>query len=489
MLLRPAVPFSRALCRQTRLRHQLGRACAASFQTRALADALRPPGATLCARALPRPPTWARRYSSQDLPAHHKIVLPALSPTMESGSIISWEKAEGDHVAEGDLLAEIETDKASMGFENSDEGYLAKILVPAGTKDIPLGKLLCIIVDNKEDIDKFKDYVDTSGPAPPSAPSPPQEKAAAPAAAPAPPPPAAAAASPAAVPAPSAGPPTGRIMASPRARRLAAEQGVDLASLRPGSDGLVRAAQVTAAPAAAPVSAAAQPSAAHDDLELSAMRKTIAKRLLQSKQTIPHYYLSATIDMTHVTRVRAEANQRAGKDGVRLSINDFVIKAAALACAKVPAVNSSWMDTFIRQYRSVDVSVAVSTEQGLITPIVFGAEARGVADISAEVRRLAERARARQLQPREYQGGTFSISNLGMFGVKNFAAIVNPPQACILAVGGVEQKLVPGEAGPRTIDAMAVTLSCDHRVVDGAVGAQWLAVFRGLLEQPVTMIL
>ncbi|XP_043223978.1 dihydrolipoyllysine-residue acetyltransferase component of pyruvate dehydrogenase complex, mitochondrial-like [Amphibalanus amphitrite] len=493
MLLRPAVPLSRALGRHARLGQRLARPGAALLHTPRPSGA--PRARLLGAPAAARPVGWARHYASQDLPAHHKIVLPALSPTMESGSIISWEKAEGDFVGEGDLLAEIETDKASMGFENSEEGYLAKILVPAGTKDIPLGKLLCIIVDSKEDVDKFKDYVDTSEPAPPAAaPAAEAPKPAAPAATPAP---AAAPVAPAAPAAAPAGPPGGRIMASPRARKLAAEQGVDLTAVSPGSDGLIRAAQVTAAPAPAPSAAAApaaaapavQPSAAHVDVELSSVRKTIASRLLQSKQTIPHYYLSVDVDMSAVAQIRAETNQRAGKDGVKLSVNDFIIKAAALACLQVPEVNSSWQETFIRQYSSVDVSVAVSTDYGLITPIVFGAERRGVADISSEVRRLAERARARQLQPNEFQGGTFSISNLGMFGVKNFSAIINPPQSCILAVGGAVQKLLPGPDGPRTADVLSVTLSCDHRVVDGAVGAQWLAAFRRYMEQPVTMIL
>lgn len=491
MLLRPAVPLSRALCRHARLRLPRPAAAAAAsispLHTRAA-----PASRLTTTRHPPAAACWSRCYSSQDLPPHRMVVLPALSPTMESGGIVSWEVAEGDPVAEGDLLAEIETDKASMGFENEEPGFMAKILVPAGSKDIPLGKLLCIIVEHKEDIDKFKDYVDTAAPAAAAAPAPaPTPAPAAPVAAPA-----AAPAAPTAVPAApvSSMPPTGRIMASPRARKLAAERGVDLMSVTPGSDGLVRAAQVTAAPtpaAAAPAVAAVASDAPHTDIELTAMRKTIAKRLLQSKQTVPHYYLTADVDLTELLRVRAEANQRAAKSGgVKLSVNDFVIKASALSCLQVPQVNSSWMDTFIRQYESVDVSVAVSTEHGLITPIVFGAERRGVADISTTVKSLAERARARQLQPAEFQGGTFSISNLGMFGVKSFSAIINPPQACILAVGGAQRRLVPGPDGqPKLIDVMSVTLSCDHRVVDGAVGAQWLAAFRGYMEQPVTMIL
>lgn len=497
MLLRPCLPLRRALGRRL-LRPPPARAASDGHWARCGSALLRRPVTAAGGRLPSAASVCVRGFASQDLPPHREVVLPALSPTMETGSIVSWEKQEGDELAEGDLLAEIETDKASMGFENEEAGYLAKILVPAGTKDIPLGKMLCIIVENKEDVAKFKDYVDTSSPA--SAPAP--AAAAAPAAS------APAAAPQTAVPAPSPAPadssvssvmPTGsRVMASPRARKLAAEQGVDLSGVQPGSDGLVRATHVSAAAVSAPPATPAAPAAAHtvvpaaaahQDIELTAMRKTIAKRLLLSKQTIPHYYLTVDIDATNVLQVRADSNARAGADGPRLSVNDFVIKAAALACLKVPEANSSWMETFIRQYQSVDISVAVATEHGLITPIVTGAERRGVADISRTVRELATRARARQLKPHEFQGGTFSISNLGMFGVRSFSAIVNPPQSCILAVGGVERRLVPGDEAPRTAHVMAVTLSCDHRVVDGAVGAQWLAEFRRYMEQPVTMIL
>ncbi|XP_077517912.1 dihydrolipoamide S-acetyltransferase muc [Amblyomma americanum] len=435
----------------------------------------------------------ARRMYSADLPKHLRVQLPALSPTMEMGTIVSWEKKEGDRLGEGDLLCEIETDKATMGFETPEEGYLAKILIPAGTKDVPLGKLLCILVYNEEDVAAFKDFVDDGAAAPPPPKAavvpPPAAAAPAPAAAPPPPPPAAA---PTAAPAMGAG---GRLFASPLARRLAAEQGINLAQIPGGSGPGGRIiAQDLASAAAAPRAAAAAGGVAtkYEDISLTSMRQTIAKRLLQSKQTIPHYYLSVDIKMDAVLKLRAEFNKMVDKDGIKISVNDFVIKATALASKKIPAANSSWQDTFIREYKSVDVSMAVSTPEGLITPIVFGAEKKGLAQISQETKTLAAKARGKTLQPHEFQGGTITVSNLGMFGVKNFSAIINPPQACILAVGSTEDTLIPDEessTGYRTAKMMSVTLSCDHRVVDGAVGAQWLQHFKHLLERPHLMLL
>ncbi|XP_034244998.1 dihydrolipoyllysine-residue acetyltransferase component of pyruvate dehydrogenase complex, mitochondrial [Thrips palmi] len=439
------------------------------------------------------------RHYCPDLPPHNKVLLPALSPTMELGTIISWEKKEGDKLNEGDLLAEIETDKATMGFETPEEGYLAKIIIPAGTKEVPIGKLVCIIVENESDIAAFKDYKDdgSSAPAPPkaapAAPAPtpsPAPRAAAP-----PPPPSAPSVS---IPAPGAG---DRVYASPLAKRLAAEKGLSLASVGTGSGlfGSVTAADLSKAtsgsPAAAPAgaaAAAAAPSGSFTDIPLSSMRNVIAKRLLQSKQTIPHYYLTVDIKMDEVLNLRKKLNSMTEKDGVKLSVNDFIVKATALACKKVPEANSAWMDTFIREFHSVDVSIAVATDKGLITPIVFGADKKGLSRIRQETNLLVSKAKEGKLQPSEFQGGTISISNLGMFGVKNFAAIVNPPQACILAVGGTRTQLLPdkdSESGFRKCDIMSVTLSCDHRVIDGAVGAQWLSAFRELLEKPHSMLL
>jgi len=336
--------------------------------------------------------------------------------------------------------------------------------------------------------------------------------AAAPKAAAAPPAPAAPAAKPAAAAAPSTPAPAAapvaasgdKPVASPLAKKLANERGVDLRQIRgTGPEHRIVAADVREfqpsaavaqsqqqqAPAA--YAASADPGLAHD-IPLSNVRKIIAQRLSQSKQTIPHYYLSVDINMDGVLSLRKELNAKLPADQ-KLSVNDFIVKASALALRKVPTANSSWMDTFIRQYNYVDVSVAVATENGLITPIVKDADVKGLSAIASDVKSLAAKAKVNKLQPHEFQGGTFTISNLGMFGVKNFTAIINPPQACILAVGGTETRVVPNEKDPakpfKTSQIMAVTLSCDHRVVDGAVGAEWLKAFRGYMEDPLSMLL
>jgi len=440
-------------------------------------------------------PQLSHRRHYSDLPTHQRVNLPALSPTMELGTIVSWEKKEGDQVSEGDLLCEIETDKATMGFETPEEGYLAKIIISAGSKDIPIGKLLCIIVENQEDVAKFKDFVDDGVSEAPAA-APAAAAPAAPAAAPPPPPPAPAAAAPAPV---RASPGGGRPFASPAAKRLAAERGLDLALIKAGSgmDGMITSKDVEKfkAPAAAAAPAMASTgfpvmSGPVTDIEASNVRKVIAKRLQQSKQTVPHYYLTVECNMDSTMKLRQEINTSYEKEGVKLSVNDFIIKAAALSCKRVPACNSAWMDTFIRQHNTVDMSVAVDTGNGLITPIVKGAESKGLAEISGTVRELAARAKEGKLQPQEFQGGSFTISNLGMFGINQFTAIINPPQACILAVGGTEKKVVAGPGGePTVVNMMRVTMSCDHRVVDGAVGAQWLQHFKKFVENPQSMLL
>ena len=413
-----------------------------------------------------------RHYSSH--PPHVKVALPALSPTMEMGSIVTWEKKEGDKVSEGDLLCEIETDKATMGFETPEEGYLAKIFIEAGTRDIPIGKLLCIIVEDQADVAKFSNYDATADAEPTPAAAPPAPVAAAPApapAAPAPPPPAASA--PRAV--ASAG---GKVFASPAAKRVAAEKGVDLALIKAGSgmDGMITSKDVeaftppaaaaaslpplTSFPAATLQSLAGAGAGAYSDAEASGIRKVIAKRLQQSKQEIPHYYLTVECSMDKIMALRKEINTTYEKEGVKLSVNDFIIKAVALACKRVPECNSAWMDTFIRTFHTCDVSVAVDTGSGLITPIVTGVEGKGLAEISETVREMAGRAKQGKLAPHEYQGGTITVSNLGMFGINQFTAIINPPQACILAVGGTERKVVPGPDGaPAVVNAMRVTVS------------------------------
>ncbi|XP_066993208.1 dihydrolipoyllysine-residue acetyltransferase component of pyruvate dehydrogenase complex, mitochondrial [Anabrus simplex] len=443
---------------------------------------------------------WCRYYSA-DFPPHTKVLLPALSPTMELGTIVTWEKKEGDKLNEGDLLAEIETDKATMGFETPEEGYLAKILVPAGTKDVPIGKLVCIIVEKAEDVAAFKDFKDTAGPPVAAAPKP--EAPAAPAAAPTPaaaPPPPAAAPVPAAAPAP----PGARVFASPLARKLAAEKGIQLSDIGKGSgvygsitardlEGVAPSAAPSAAgPAVVAGKAAPAPGAAYTDQAVSNIRAVIAKRLLQSKQTIPHYYLQQDVRVDKLMKLRSDLNKLLEKDKVKLSVNDFIIKAASLACKKVPEANSAWMDTVIREYHSVDMSIAVATDKGLITPIVFEADKKGLVTISQTVKSLAAKAREGKLQPHEFQGGTFSISNLGMYGITSFSAIINPPQACILAVGSPQVRLIPSndsEKGFSQGNFITFSLSCDHRVVDGAVGAQWLSAFKQLIEKPETMLL
>ncbi|XP_034128975.1 dihydrolipoyllysine-residue acetyltransferase component of pyruvate dehydrogenase complex, mitochondrial isoform X3 [Drosophila guanche] len=392
---------------------------------------------------------FARNYAS--LPEHLRVPLPALSPTMERGSIVSWEKKEGDKLNEGDLLCEIETDKATMGFETPEEGYLAKILIPGGTKDVPIGQLLCIIVNDQASVAAFKDFKDD---APAGAP-------AAAAAPPPPPPPAAAAPAPVAAPPPAAAP-------------------------APAPAGQQPAAAAKSAPPKA------APGARYTDIPVTTMRAVIAKRLLESKTQLPHYYVTAQCQVDNLLKFRAKVNKKYEKQGARVSVNDFIIKATAIASLKVPEANSAWMDSVIRQYDDVDVSVAVSTEKGLITPIIFGADRKGVLDISKDVKELAAKARANKLAPHEFQGGTISVSNLGMFGVNQFCAVINPPQSCILAIGTTTKQLVldpDSLKGFKEINLLTVTLSADHRVVDGAVAARWLQHFRDYIEDPQNMIL
>jgi pyruvate dehydrogenase E2 component (dihydrolipoamide acetyltransferase) len=390
--------------------------------------------------------------SDASFPKHLKIRLPALSPTMEQGTLAKWAKKEGDHVVEGDLIAEIETDKATMGLEATDEGYLAKILIQEKTKDIPLKTLLCIMVSDKNDVPAFANYKPSDDPeassAAPSTPAPASKPAATPAPAataapvstpPPPPPPPKPAAQPQAAP---QRPDGARIFATPLARKLAAERNIDLSLVSPtGPENQVRAQDimnyVVSTPSHAPAARQTSTAAGSGDFEDQAVnnyRAVTAKRLTQSKQTIPHYYLTVDFELDNVLKIRKDLNEQFAKSGeadgsnMKLSINDFVIKAASLACKKVPECNSAWMDTFIRKYNSVDVCVAVATENGLITPIVFNADKKGLSSISMDVGVLAQKARQNKLQPHEFQGGTFTISNLGMFGIKSFAAVVNPPQ-------------------------------------------------------------
>ncbi|XP_037292914.1 dihydrolipoyllysine-residue acetyltransferase component of pyruvate dehydrogenase complex, mitochondrial isoform X2 [Manduca sexta] len=455
-------------------------------------------------------PQWTiqMRYYA-DLPTHTKVNLPALSPTMESGSIVSWEKKEGDKLSEGDLLCEIETDKATMGFETPEEGYLAKILIPAGTKGVPVGKLLCIIVENQADVATFKDFKDDSPPIKPKRPQAKEEPAAAPPPAAAPSAPAAAPAAPRAAPAAPAAPaaapataaapaPSGRVYASPMARRLAELKSIRLGGQGSGLYGSIKSGDVAgaaAAPAAPlPPPPMPAPGATFVDIPLSGMRETIAKRLSAAKQTIPHYQLCATVNVEKTLAMRKLVNEKlaAEKSDIKVSVNDFIVKAVAAASKRVPTVNSHWMESFIRQFSNVDVSVAVATPSGLITPILFNADSRGVIDLSRNMKELAQKAKEGRLQPQEYQGGTITVSNLGMYGITMFNAIINPPQSFIIACGGLQELVIPDKNEPqgfRTAKFITFTASADHRVVDGAVGAQWMKAFKENIEDPANMIL
>ena len=441
-----------------------------------------------------------------------QILMPALSPTMTEGNVASWLKSEGDEVAAGDILCEIETDKATMEVEATDEGTLGRIVVPAGTEGVAVNAVIGLILEDGEDASAL-DGVETAAPAaaaPAAAPAEPAvEFAPAASAAPAPQATAPVAPSPGgngATPPAPAREPGARIFASPLARRMAKQAGLALEAIAgTGPNGRIVKADIEAAiaaaaaapavavaapaPAAAPAPVAPAAPAAYQDAPASTMRKVIAQRLQEAKREVPHFYLTVECAVDALLETRAQLNERS--DAYNLSVNDFVIRAAALALRKVPAANASWVDGALRQYESADISVAVAIEDGLVTPIVRNADGKGLAEISAEVKELAGRARAKPmaLAPEEYQGGTFSVSNLGMYGIKEFAAIINPPQSMILAVGTAEQRPVVKDGALAIATMMSCTLSVDHRVVDGALGATFLQAFKGLIEDPLTMLL
>ena len=440
------------------------------------------------------------------------ILMPALSPTMTEGTLARWLKKEGEPVRAGDVLAEIETDKATMEVEAVDEGILGRILVPDGTAGVKVNQPIAVLVAEGEAVPPAA-AAPTPAPAPaPAAPASAMPAPAKPAPAmPAPP------AAPAAPPRPAAAPPApaqpateGRVFASPLARRMAAEAGLDLATLQgSGPNGRIVRADVEAAlagkeaaatapspaptPAPAPSTAPAPGSLpAHRLVPHSTMRRVIARRLSEAKQSIPHFYVSMEIELDGLLKLRADLNAKSAKEGpgaFRLSVDDLIIKAAALTLRRLPAVNASWTEAGIALYDDIDISVAVSIPEGLITPIIRNADRKGLAAISAEMKDLATRARAGKLKPEEFQGGGFSISNLGMYGVSEFAAIINPPQAAILAVGaGLERPVAKGgQLAVATV--MTCTLSVDHRVVDGALGAEWLGAFKAIIEDPLTLML
>jgi pyruvate dehydrogenase E2 component (dihydrolipoamide acetyltransferase) len=477
------------------------------------------------------------------------ILMPALSPTMEKGNLAKWLKKEGDTVKSGDVIAEIETDKATMEVEAVDEGVLAKIVVPEGTADVPVNQLIALIAGEGED-PKSVSAPSGGGTAPAQAPPAPPSPAASSGPMPqanataaggpeghiayarvdtAPQGPAKAAhdaggPKPNGAGAQAAGGPGARIFASPLAKRIAKEAGLDLGSIQGSgphgrvvekdvrgamTGGTAKAAAAPAAQPAAPGKPAAAPAplatgmgdeqikkffepGSYEEIPHDSMRKVIARRLLESKQTIPHFYLTLDCELDALLALREQINgaapQNEGKPAYKVSVNDFVIKALALALIRVPDANVSWTEGAMLRHKHADVGVAVSIPGGLITPVVRKAETKTLSVISNEMKDFAARAKARKLKPEEYQGGSTAVSNLGMFGVKDFSAVINPPHATILAVGAGEKRVVVKNGAPAVATIMSVTLSTDHRAVDGALGAELMVAFKQLIENPMGML-
>jgi pyruvate dehydrogenase E2 component (dihydrolipoamide acetyltransferase) len=442
------------------------------------------------------------------------ILMPALSPTMEKGNLAKWLKKEGDKVKSGDVIAEIETDKATMEVEAVDEGTIAKIVVPEGTQDVAVNDVIAVLAGDGEDVKAAG--AGAAGAPPKAAEAPATKPAAAPAAATAPKAaaPAIAPASQAAAPAPQANG-HARIFSSPLARRLAKDAGIELARINgSGPHGRIVARDVEGAksgkglkaPAAAPAGAPAlAPSMSDQQIRAlfeegsyevvphDGMRRTIAQRLTASIQTIPHFYLTMDCDIGKLLEAREEINAAAPKDKekkplYKLSVNDFVIKAMAIALQRIPDCNVSWTEGGMLKHKHSDIGVAVAMPGGLITPIIRKAETKSLSTISGEMKDFAARARARKLKPEEYQGGTTAVSNLGMYGIKDFTAVINPPHATILAVGAREERPVVRGGKIEIAHIMSVTLSCDHRAVDGALGAELIGEFKRLIENPVMMM-
>ncbi|MEC7049817.1 MAG: pyruvate dehydrogenase complex dihydrolipoamide acetyltransferase [Pseudomonadota bacterium] len=409
------------------------------------------------------------------------ILMPALSPTMETGTLAKWTVAVGDAVRSGDVIAEIETDKATMEVEAVDDGILASIMVAEGSEGVAVGTPIGRLAEDGESPDDVAAAPASSAPVAP-------EPAAAPVEAPTQP-------TPAPVPAPAAvsSAPANRIFASPLARRIAADRGVDLASLSgSGPHGRILRRDVEAAETApAAVRPAVDQAVVQGASTLepnSQMRRIIASRLQESKQTAPHFYLTVDCEIDALLAARRQMNDQA-PEGMKISVNDLVIRAAAMALIKVPKANASWEGENTRLFTHADIAMAVAVDGGLVTPVIWAAEKKGLAEIASVSRDLATRARDAKLAPEEFTGGSFTISNLGMYGVREFAAVINPPQGAILAVGAGEQRPVVKDGQLAVATVMTVTLSADHRVVDGAVGAEWLQAFKGYVESPVTMLL
>ena len=447
------------------------------------------------------------------------LTMPALSPTMEEGALNKWLVKEGDEVRAGDIIAEIETDKATMEFEAVDEGRIGKLLVGEGEEGIPVNAPIAVMLEEGEDADALSGYTPEEGNAKPGADAAdgktdstqkvkaqsgmekesadkPVGRAAA------------------KEPAPAKREEGGRLFASPLARRIAAQNDLDLALLDgTGPNGRIVKRDVEAAlesgvaekpqeAKSAPAEKAEGKAAAaplpfaegsYEEIKHTPMRKTIARRITQSKQTIPHFYLTIDCALDALLALRRDLNDRAARDqekpAYKLSVNDFIVRASALALRRTPDANASWTDSVMLRHKHADIGVAVAIDGGLITPIIRTAETKGLAEISNEMRDLAGRARERKLKPEEYEGGTFSISNLGMYGISEFSAVINPPHSMILAIGAAEQQPVVKDGAVAVATIMRCTLSCDHRVVDGALGAEFLNVFKGFIEDPVTMLL
>jgi pyruvate dehydrogenase E2 component (dihydrolipoamide acetyltransferase) len=410
------------------------------------------------------------------------ILMPALSPTMEKGNLARWLKKEGDTIKPGDVLAEIETDKATMEVEAIEEGVLAKIVVPEGTADVPVNDVIGLIAGEGEDATSVAKRTVPAKEKTPDAPNATSAAAAA-----------------------LNGDSGPRFFASPLARRFAKESGLDLASITgTGPRGRIIERDVKAALAHAPAAVPAQdtkspsvplsaPPDSFQEIPHDSMRKTIARRLVEASRTIPHFYLAADCNIDALTNLREAINAAApkdkeGKPAYKISVNDFIIKAMAMALIRVPDANAAWTETAMLKHKHADIGVAVAIPGGLITPIVRAAETKSLSVISNEMKDYSARARARKLMPEEYQGGSTSVSNLGMFGIKSFSAIINPPQATVLAIGAAEHRVIVKEGTPAVATLMSVTLSCDHRAVDGVLGANLLAAFKDLIEKPAGML-
>jgi len=401
-----------------------------------------------------------------------EILMPALSPTMTEGNLANWKKKEGDKVKPGDVIAEIETDKATMEVEAVDEGIMGKIIVPAGTENVKVNNLIALLLEEGEDKKSLGSYKPKAGNAPQAKPEATDKEAPVQRSK--------------EIQAPVSQSADLRTKVSPLAKRIAQQEGIDLRGIQgTGPHGRIVKADLANAGRGRKVGRNSQE---FSEIPNNNMRKVIARRLLESKQTVPHFYLTIDLNIDSLLNARAKINEK-GKDKYKVSVNDLVIKAAAIALREVPAANASWTDAAIRQYNNIDISVAVATDGGLITPIIKNADQKDIVGISSEMKDLVKRAKDNALRPEEFQGGGFSISNLGMYGIKNFQAIINPPQGCILSIGAGEERVIVKNGQMVIANIMSCSLSVDHRVVDGAVGAQFLAAFKNCIEEPVLMFI